>query len=205
MAGKAAEIDRQAENAIYSDDADAVERLTEKIAALEAKRARIKTVNALIRKVGLVDAGEQLTAEERAELLTLIRLCPYHHCETRGFPPYHLTNLGGNINRLKARLASLSGGTLAPQGPLPGDTATARAGLRVSAGMTTPSRAGKAPRQVWTVTGNLAFWRPLLTNLGGTWYRGAFSFWEDPTADLDTACAESETESATRELERATQ
>ena len=29
--------------------------------------------------------------------------------------------------------------------------------------------------------GNLADWRPLLIQLGGSWYRGAFSFWEDPT------------------------
>jgi len=107
MSSKAAEIDRQAEVAIYSDDVDAVERLREKIAGLEAKRARIKVVNALVRKVGLAAAGDQLTAEERAELLQLVRIVPYHHCETRGFPAYALTNLGGNISRLKARLVDL--------------------------------------------------------------------------------------------------
>lgn len=73
-----------------------------------------------------------------------------------------------------------------------GETAMARAGLILQAGMTTPTRAGKQPRPVWTVRGNVAFWRPLLMRLGGSWYRGAFSFWEDPAVAIEAACVEYE-------------
>ena len=189
MTSRAAEIERQADNAIYSDDVDAVDRLTDKIAILEAQRARVKVVNALIRKRGLAAVGDQLTEAERTELLTLIRLTPYHKIEERGFPAYHLTNLGGNINRLKKRLADLGGRSpIAFDPTTTGATATARAGLVVAS--------GKQPRTVWTVRGNVAFWRPLLTQLGGSWYRGAFSFWGDPAAAIETACADYEADEA---------
>ena len=71
-------------------------------------------------------------------------------------------------------------------------TATARAGLTILAGRTAPNRPGKAQRPVWTVRGDLAAWRPLLIQLGGTWYRGVFSFWEDPTNVIGRACEEAE-------------
>lgn len=55
------------------------------------------------------------------------------------------------------------------------------AGLTVTAGMTTPTRPGKAPRAVWNVTGRLAPWESMLYDLGGRKWKGAFSFWSDPT------------------------
>lgn len=197
-ASKAAGLSAQLETSIYSDDHDAIDRLKERIATLEAERDRIKAINAAIRRHGFeaVAAGNHLapamTDAERNELVTLIRIAPYHQAETRGFPAYQLQNLGGNINRQKKRLELLSGNATRPAAPVTGDTATARAGLVVTAGMTTPSRPGKQPRPVWTVTGNLAEWRPLMMQLGGTWYRGAFSFYDDPSADIETACSEAE-------------
>src|SRR5262245_34968379 len=202
MNARADEIDRQAEHAIYNDDPDAIERLTEKLASLEAQRARVKIVNAAVRKEGL--SSPVLTEAERAELLQILRLCPYHHCDTRGYPAYHLQNLGGNITRVRQRIAVLSG-TPTPKtiwnndgtaGPVritpPPATAPARAGLEVIASMTTPSRPCKQPRPVWNVRGNFGPWRGLLTELGGSWYRGVFSFWEDPTAALEAALQERE-------------
>ena len=50
MTARADEIERQAANAIYSDDLNATERLTEKIAELEARRETIKAENAAYRK-----------------------------------------------------------------------------------------------------------------------------------------------------------
>lgn len=178
MASKADEIDRQADHAIYSDDADAIERLAEKIAKLEDERAQMKARNTAYR------------AAHRAELAAM---GPYERSQSVPHPAYELQNLGGNISRCRERLRQLSG-TPAPEGAtMPeGETATARAGLVVRAGMTTPSRPGKAPRPVWTVGGNLAAWRPLLVRLDGHWYRGAFSFWSDPSAALEAACLESE-------------
>jgi hypothetical protein len=43
-------IEAQAERAIYSDDVDAIERLQERIAELEAERERIKRYNGTARK-----------------------------------------------------------------------------------------------------------------------------------------------------------
>ena len=50
MAGKAAEIERQTDNAIYSDDPDAIEALEAKLAKLEAQREEFKARNATYRK-----------------------------------------------------------------------------------------------------------------------------------------------------------
>lgn len=80
MASKADEIDRQAGHAIYSDDPDAIERLVERIAELEAKRTKIKAHNATARKEG-----------RREDVL----------------PAYVLQNLGGNIKRQRDRLVRL--------------------------------------------------------------------------------------------------
>lgn len=198
MTHKADELERQADASIYSDDEDAIERLQARIAELEAQRARIKAINTMLRKCGPLALAEgehtgapllnpPLTAAERAELIMLDRVQSWYDVPHKGFPPYYLQNLSGNLNRQKKRLAALAG-TPAPAAPVPGDTATARAGLVIEAGMTTPHRPGKAPRPVWTVRGNLGPWRPLLLELGGSWYRSAFSFWDDPTDAIEAAC-----------------
>ena len=101
---RADNIERAAKQAIYTDDADAPERLRERIASLEAERDRIKAYNASCRKgspdVSLLDAAQQ------ANLATVIRLC--HSVGPNGaYPSYALTNLSGNINRQKKRLAQL--------------------------------------------------------------------------------------------------
>jgi hypothetical protein len=42
-----------------------------------------------------------------------------------------------------------------------------KAGLIITAGLTTPTRPGKTPRPVWSVSGNLAPWTSLLYHMGG--------------------------------------
>jgi len=192
MSARAANIEAAADNAIYSDDPDAIDALRAKLSRLEAERDRVKVVNGLIRKRGLEACLSDLTADEARELLSVMRACPYHHVDTRGYPAYHLANLGGNIRRTRERISQLSGGPAPIVQVGDGATATARAGLTVTPGMTTPSRPGKQPRPVWTVRGNLAHWRPLLMRLGGNWYRGAFSFWDDPSAAIEAACLAAE-------------
>lgn len=178
MSNRADEIERQADRAIYSDDPDAVEQLKKKLAGLEQERDDRKTANAAYRKA------------HRAELAAMT---PYQRSQAVPFPSYSLSNLSNTITRTKMRIDELSG--RGQQRPLITETstATARAGLIVTAGMTTPTRPGKQPRPVWTVTGNLAEWRSLLTGLDGRWYRGAFSFWTDPTEAIERACADVET------------
>jgi Domain of unknown function (DUF3560) len=92
MARRAAGIERQADHAIYSDDPDAAERLRERIEDLEAMRDRCKAENAEYRK---------------AHRATLRDMTPYERSQAVPWPSYRLTNLSGNIARLRARLAGL--------------------------------------------------------------------------------------------------
>jgi DNA repair exonuclease SbcCD ATPase subunit len=99
MRGRAENIERQAATAIYSDDDDAIEQLRAKIDRLEAQRAEIKRLNAAARKGTLTDAEAQTLAAAN-------RYAPIPG-KGGGFPSYHLTNLSGNISRLRKRLAQL--------------------------------------------------------------------------------------------------
>jgi hypothetical protein len=108
MASRAAEIDRQAEHAIYRDDPDAIARLAERIAGLEAERVRKKAINAAIRKGEGWEArlDPALTEGERRALLHHARFSPGQNGKIE-YPAYVFQNLGGNINRQKKRLAQL--------------------------------------------------------------------------------------------------
>jgi DNA repair exonuclease SbcCD ATPase subunit len=75
---RAGTIRQQLDRAIYDDNPDALERLRDKLAALEEQRATLKTENARRRK-----AGEET------------------------LPAYVLANLGGNITRARKRIAFL--------------------------------------------------------------------------------------------------
>ena len=52
--------------------------------------------------------------------------------------------------------------------------------FRIEQQQTTPSRPGKAPRPVWVTVGRTDGYEAALRARGGRWYRGAFSFWEEP-------------------------
>lgn len=95
MRSRADNIERAAEHAIYSDDADAVERLREKIASLEARREAMKQRNAEYRKA------------HKAELKALSSA--YQRDRAMPHQAYELQNLGGNISRARKRLAQLVG------------------------------------------------------------------------------------------------
>lgn len=105
---RADEIERQADHAIYSDDPDAIERLAERIAELEAERTRIKAFNAAVRKgTPVAEALAGLTPKERQDYAVVARVAAYQLGKKGELPSYRLSNLGGNINRQKQRLASL--------------------------------------------------------------------------------------------------
>lgn len=110
MAARADGIEAQAAQAIYSDDVDAVERLEAKIAGLEAERERIKAYNASCRKAakagGLGDLS-LLDEAQRADIATSIRVCAWQVGPGGSMPSYVLSNLGGNITRLRKRLEDL--------------------------------------------------------------------------------------------------
>jgi Domain of unknown function (DUF3560) len=118
---EAAELDRRADaaeenDAISSDDPEAVTLLRAKLAKLEQTRDRFKEVNTTLRTAqrnakklgqpwepyavsGLIDMG--LTAEAATKLITP------DFAGRVGIAAYELTNLGGNIRRIEARIKQL--------------------------------------------------------------------------------------------------
>lgn len=108
---KAAGLSAQLATSIYSDDEDAVERLREKVAALEAERERIKAYNKSCRVAA--KEGRQLgnlsllCPSWRERLETIARTRPQHLEKGGRVPAYALTNLGGNISRAKERLTEI--------------------------------------------------------------------------------------------------
>ena len=106
MTDRAAGIESQLDHAIYSDDPDAVDRLRERIASLEAERDRIKAYNASCRK-GQRDLS-LLDERQTADLASCLRFQPYA-CKGGAFPSYVLSNLTGNIARQRTRLDELGG------------------------------------------------------------------------------------------------
>jgi hypothetical protein len=90
---RADNIEVAAGRAIYGDDPDAIERLTERIAALEAERDTVKAANAAYRK------------EHKQELAGLTA---YGRDMALPYRGYVLTNLSGNISRQRKRLAELT-------------------------------------------------------------------------------------------------
>ena len=108
MAARADGIRAQAEHAIYSDDDDAIERLHERVAGLEAERERIKAYNASCRK-GAPDES-LLDDKQRRDLASVRKHTPYSLGKKGEMPGYALSNLSGNIKRNRDRLAQLERG-----------------------------------------------------------------------------------------------
>ena len=102
---RAAGIEHQLETSIYSDDADAIPRLRERVRALEAERDRIKAYNASCRK-GAPELGA-LDDSQRETLAMVTRVAAWQLGKGGAFPGYALSNLSGNIARLRKRLAEL--------------------------------------------------------------------------------------------------
>jgi len=104
MESRADSIESAASRAIYSDDPDAREALEAKIAVLEAERDRIRAYNKSVR-AGKRDL-DLLDDQQQESLKQSIRFTPW---ATKGgaFPTYGLTNLSGNINRLKKRIGDV--------------------------------------------------------------------------------------------------
>jgi len=90
---------------IMTGDADAGERLTDKIAKLEAKQEHMRLVNAAIRRhKGHDSQVAALQALGLSEQIAYALLKP-DFAGRIGFPAYELTNNAANIRRLKGRVA----------------------------------------------------------------------------------------------------
>lgn len=99
MRERAGNIAEQLDRSIYSDDPDAIEQLERRIAELESEREGIKAYNASVRR------GEADIYLAPVRLRGDIGGCYMANDGT--FPAYVMSNLGGNINRNRKRLAVL--------------------------------------------------------------------------------------------------
>lgn len=92
MRSRADNIERQARQAIYSDDVDAVERLEAKIATLERQREAMKARNA------------EYVKANKASLKTMTA---YERDRAKPHQGYELTNLGATIRNAQKRLEAI--------------------------------------------------------------------------------------------------
>lgn len=119
-AGCAAGIERALERSVFSDDADAIEKLEQRIAAAEAERDRMKLVNKLWKKgdaAGLAAIGVDLD-KLKAKLAAA---GPYWG--DKPHLPYEMTNIGARIRKdrerieeVKARQVRTAAAEAAPNG-----------------------------------------------------------------------------------------
>lgn len=92
---------------ISSDDPDAIDKLTAKLASMEALQARMKAINAAHRAFLKNPASlekSNLSEEDRAKVRLYV---PAYSWEPHPFPPYALQNNNANTKRVKARIAEL--------------------------------------------------------------------------------------------------
>lgn len=100
---KASGLEDQLATSIYSDDADAIEQLEAKIAALEAERERWKKYNASCRK-GTPDVSV-LDEDQKKSLASTLR---FGHVGKGGqVPGYTLQYIGAGIKRARDRIAHI--------------------------------------------------------------------------------------------------
>jgi DNA repair exonuclease SbcCD ATPase subunit len=105
-------------DAIYSNDEDAIERLDDKVAALERKRDRMKEVNAAYRKAKKdIDKMEGLTDYERSILKSAKESFYLGPNRWMPFEPYQLSNLGARIRDAKKRAATIQARDERPENP----------------------------------------------------------------------------------------
>jgi hypothetical protein len=93
--------------AVFSDDPNAVNKLTEKLADMETTRERMKAANKLAAK----NDAEGLKAMGYTDQQVHRLLNPTYSYEKKGFQGWQLTNLGAEIRRIKERISTLQAPT----------------------------------------------------------------------------------------------
>jgi Domain of unknown function (DUF3560) len=94
----------ESNQAIFSDDPDAIEKLKEKIAAAVDRQDFMKAGNKIVK-------SKKLTIEQKTEQLKAAGYCTLilqpDFCGRVGYADYELTNNNANIRRMKQRLEQL--------------------------------------------------------------------------------------------------
>ncbi len=95
---------------IRSEDADAVRKLSAKIAEAEKRQDKMKRANAVIRGSQVHDRKvARLDAECGIREHIAQKLLVPDHAGRLGYPPFLLTNNAANIRRMRQRVQALSG------------------------------------------------------------------------------------------------
>jgi hypothetical protein len=103
-ASKAASVGK---GGISSDDPNAIDKLREKLARLEADQAQMKAVNAAHKKFQKDPASLDKTNLSDSLKETIRNYKPRYSWEPHPIAPYELTNNGAEIRRVKARIEQL--------------------------------------------------------------------------------------------------
>ncbi len=108
-ASAADELEAQMARSVYDDDADAIQRLYEKLDKLEGERDRIKAFNAACRKSKGVteEALALLDDRQKADYLSTAKVVAWQLGKNGEMPAYALSNLGGVIRNTRQRLDRL--------------------------------------------------------------------------------------------------
>jgi len=101
-------IERNLARSIYDDDPDAIERLEQKLSALQQRQETMKAVNRIIKR-------KRGTEDERIAEVVALGFTPEKarvlvegdRFSGQGFPSYALSNNNGNIKRTRDRIASI--------------------------------------------------------------------------------------------------
>ena len=109
--GKADYYEHKAEaaesnTAIFSDDPEALSKLTEKLERLQVAQTRMKQINAYYRKHGTCQGFHGLSSEQAEELDDRVR--NGYSWEKAPYPPYALSNNNQEIHRLQGRIKQLT-------------------------------------------------------------------------------------------------
>jgi len=100
---------------IMSGDADATERLEDKIAKAEKHQELMKAVNGAIRKHAGREAQVAALAELGLSAGVAEKLLTPDFCGRIGFPSFELTNNNANIRRMRERLESVTRNQAMPE------------------------------------------------------------------------------------------
>lgn len=98
----AAKADSVGKGGISSDDPEAVVKLREKLAKLEARQERMKAANKLVRKNDIDGLAELVGSEKLAAAII-----EPDFCGRRGYASYEISNNNTNMKRVKQRIAEL--------------------------------------------------------------------------------------------------
>lgn len=93
-------------NAIKSDDPQAIKKLTDKLEKCEKHQSFMKQVNAYFRKNGTAKGCEGISDEQAAKIDEAVRTG--YSWEKQPFPAYELTSNNAEIRRLKKRIEEIS-------------------------------------------------------------------------------------------------